>query len=285
MNLALRRAVLLPFPPTMKKPASLVVALLTSVSLLVTGCASAPQSKPVAQNELARKDIEKITRVEIFYHPAHYGVMDLGGSGAAGMSGAFGIFGLMAGLALHANSKLTVVERTEARSKEFTALLKDKGTPDVNAAQAEYLAELIRKSGREVILTSVKRPTGETPLMDVTTASSSDAATAVPVALNQPGTARLILRLTSAYGAESATSSYQSLMITDAVLRDASGKRLVSMELTKKDNGETYSTFESLKANADEAALSLNKDAVEQAQQVFHNTFDLPPLNTTVAAK
>ncbi len=269
----------------MKKPASLFVALLASVSLLVTGCASAPRSKPVAQNEMARNEIEKITRVEIFYHPSEYGVMDLGGSGAAGMSGAFGIFGLVAGLALDASSKLSFADRAAARSKEFTALLKDKGTPDINAAQAEYLAGLIRKSGREVIVTSVKRPTGETPLMDVTTASSTAAASAMPVALTQPGTARLILRVTTGYGAESATASYRSLMITHAVLREPGGKRLVFMELTKKDNGETYSTFESLKSNADEAALSLNKDAVEQAQQVFHNTFDLPPRTTTVAAK
>ncbi|MFX5793818.1 hypothetical protein ABTD98_22375, partial [Acinetobacter baumannii] len=69
------------------------------------------------------------------------------------MSGAFGIFGLVAGLALDASSKLSFADRAAARSKEFTALLKDKGTPDINAAQAEYLAGLIRKSGREVIVT------------------------------------------------------------------------------------------------------------------------------------
>ncbi|WP_457832457.1 hypothetical protein, partial [Staphylococcus aureus] len=60
---------------------------------------------------MARNEIEKITRVEIFYHPSEYGVMDLGGSGAAGMSGAFGIFGLVAGLALDASSKLSFADR------------------------------------------------------------------------------------------------------------------------------------------------------------------------------
>ncbi|MCA1323768.1 hypothetical protein [Herbaspirillum sp. alder98] len=245
----------------MKKTSSLLVTVTACIVFLISGCASAP--KQVEQKERARKDIEKITAVEIFYHPTHYVVMDLGGSSVSGIGGIFGVFGAIAGAAIEASSKLTFKERTEARSKEFMALLKDAKTPDLNAAQAEYLATLIRKSGREVIVTAVERPTQETSLMDVKD--------------GEPGVARLILRVTSGYTAETATASYKSTAITEFALRNPTGKRLVSMELSKRDNGETYSTFDSLKAASTVAAESLAKDANQQADSIFRQTFDLPP--------
>ena len=258
----------------MTKHASRLAALVVSLSILITGCASAPQTKQVAQNEKARQDIEKITRVEIFYHQPEYVVMDLGGSSASGMAGIFGVFGTLAGAAIDAGSKLTFKERAEARSKEFTALLKDSSTPDLTALQAGHLAELIKKSGREVTLTSVGRPGKETSMMDVASATGIN---------TDPGTARLILRVTSGYTAESATASYRSTVITEFVLRDASGKRLVSMYMNKRDNGETYSTFDSLKSASKVAAESLNKDALQHADDVYRGTFDLPQIAAVAA--
>ena len=270
---------------TMKKPASLLVALAASTALLLNGCASAPATKPVSQQELMRKDIEQITKVEIFYHPSEYAIVDLGGSDARGLAGAFGFFGLMAGLALDAGSKLTYQDRAEARSKEFTALMKDQGTPDLNAIQAERLAELIRQSGREVVITSTKRPSQDLLKMDVTPASGDQNASASTSPTNDAGTARLILRVSAGYGAESAMAVYHSMVLTDAVLRDANGKRLITLRLEKQNSGETYRTFEGLKSSAPDAMAVLKKDALAQAEHVYEGTFDLPKLTAAVASK
>ncbi|MBB3214377.1 hypothetical protein FHW67_003694 [Herbaspirillum sp. Sphag1AN] len=253
----------------MKKHPSLLVALLACVIALSAGCASTPEHVP--QKETARADIEKITKVDIFYHPAEYSVVDAGGSSLSGLASFLGPIGTLAGAALDAGSKLTVAERATARSKEFTALIEDAGTPEITLMQAERLAERIRESGREVRLISVKRPLGKMSAMD---ASDPEAATADYM----PDRARLVLRVTPGYRAESAMSSFQSVMTTAFVLRDAEGKHLVSYSLRKQDNGETYMAYEGLKEAAATAAASLLKDALAQADDVFVMTFDLAPV-------
>ncbi|MEB0140702.1 MULTISPECIES: hypothetical protein [unclassified Undibacterium] len=248
------------------KNKSLLLASLIFGIVLITGCTTTPVV--VSQKEVARKDIEKISKIEIFYQPSEYVVMDLGGSSASGVAGIFGVFGTIAGIAIDASSKLTFRERASARSKEFTDLLKAEKAPDINALQAEYLAALIKKSGRDVKLTSIAQPTEIASLMDVKKPTDNN--------LNDhQGYARLILRVTSGYTAESATSSYKSLAATEYVLRDHEGKRLVSENLINKDNGETYMTFDRLKSSSKVAAESLGKNTIAQADEIFRQTFDL----------
>lgn len=250
----------------------LSVLLALSIVLSV-GCATAPQPSP-SQKEVHRYAIERISKVEIFYHPAEYSVVDLGGSKASQMAGVFGLFGMFAILAAEAGSKLTAVERTEARSQEFDQLIQADKMADIHLAQAQQLAALIQGTGREVKLTKIERPSG----------GKSLAVSTQPKLDFTEGYAPLLLRVTTGYGAESATASYKSIALTEFALFDAGSHKqvLVTAQLKKRDNGVTYQTFDGLKSSRALAVESLQRDLGEAAQLVFNATFAPMEVPTSV---
>jgi len=242
-------------------------------TVVSVGCTFAPQASP-SQKEVNHDAIGRISSVEIFYHPAEYSVVDLGGSKASQMAGAFGVLGMFAILAAEAGSKLTAVERTEARSKEFDQLIQADRMADIHHVQAQQLAALIQGTGREVKLTKIARPSGGKSL-----ASSTQ-----PELRFNKGYAPLLLRVTTGYGAESATAAYKSIALTEFALLDAGSHKqvLVADQLKKRDNGVTYQTFDGLKSSRALAVESLQRDLGEAAQLVFNATFAPIEAPTTV---
>ena len=233
-----------------------------AVSILITGCASTPPK--LTQKELAKEELAKISKVEIYYHPSSYTIVDGGGSSMAGLGGALGLFGMFAALAVDAGSKLTAVERAEARSKEFNQLMLDAQVADINKEQAEAIARMIASTGREVKLTAIKRPAGD---------FSKDQEFASNVQWSE-GYAPLILRATTGYAAESATASYQSVAVTEYVLKDASGKQLIKNKLIRRGSGDTYQTFDGLKGATGAVVVVLNKDMQTQATELHQQSFE-----------
>lgn len=249
-------------------------ALVIFTTVISVGCTFAPQASP-SQKEVNHDAIERISKVEVFYHPAEYAVVDLGGSKASQMAGVFGVLGMLAILAAEAGSKLTAVDRTEARSKEFDQLIQADNMADIHLVQAQQLAALIQGTGREVKLTKIERPSG----------GDSLAISTRPTLDFTEGYAPLLLRVTTGYGAESATASYKSMALTEFALFDAgSPKRvLVTDQLKKRDNGVTYQTFDGLKSSRALAVESLQRDLGEAAQLVFNATF--APIEVPTAVK
>ena len=240
---------------------SLLVAICAT---LITGCATKTVVPPIAQ-ELNQAVIRKITKVEVFYHPAEFAVVDLGGSGAAGMAGILGPVGMLIALGMDASSKLTFKQRVEARSKQFDAAVKTSSLSDVNLLQAEYLAQAIRRTGREARISKIERPLGGD-------------AKAMAMGLGwKPADdhAGMVVRTTVGYGAESATASYKSIAINDFLLTDADGKTLAFGRAQRKDNGVTYQTFSGLLESHKTAVNSLTQDLIRNADEAMKKTLDL----------
>lgn len=238
-------------------------ALMCLAIVFSVGCASV-RHPSASQKEVNHDAIQRISKVEIFYHPAEYSVIDLGGSKASQMAGVFGPLGLLAVLAAEAGSKLTALDRAQARSKEFDQLIQADQMADINLVQAKQLATLIQDTGRDVKLTMIQRPQGErlaTPTQ--------------PKLEFTAGYAPLLLRVTTGYGAESATAAYKSIAVTEfALFDDTTQERLlVTDQLKKRDNGVTYQTFDGLKSSRALAVESLQRDQEDAAQLVFNATF------------
>jgi hypothetical protein len=231
---------------------------------LVSGCANNAPAPP-SQKEIHQAAIRNIKNVEILYHPDRYVVMDLGGSGGTGMGGLFGPIGMLVALGVDAGSKLTFAERAEARSKEFTAAVRASYPGrDLDAEFADKLADLLRKQGRTVSLTKIERPAGD-PLgigaeYHAMHSSAADA--------------NVVLRITTGYGAASATSSYEPLIVVEYAL--VQNKRiLVDGKISINDGKKSYLTFPELLGNHKEAVDEISRILSAVAERADNNMFDV----------
>jgi len=180
--------------------------LLVAAALL-SGCAmNTAQPALQARHEAARA----IEKVELIYNVEDQLIVtDGGGSGLTGFAGLLGPIGAILALTIDTNSRMSMADRTDRRSKEFTAAVRNSGAAmALNRKFAEQLAARLRESGREVKVTPFMRATGQLAEMQV------------PELRPTPGYSTLILRITTAYGASDATSSFKPFVLVEQLLRN-----------------------------------------------------------------
>ncbi|MDQ0591345.1 hypothetical protein [Variovorax paradoxus] len=198
------------------------------------GCA-ADAARPKLQ---ARQDATRsAAKVELVYNEEDQLIVtDGGGSGLTGFAGLLlGPIGALLALSIDTNSRMTMAARTDQRSKEFTAAVKDSGAAmTLNRQFAQQLAARLRESGREVKLTPFMRATGQAAEMKV------------PELQPMPGYSTLILRITTAYGAADATSSFKPFISVEQLLRDERQSVVHQTAHTADVIEPTYFSYEGL---------------------------------------
>jgi len=180
--------------------------LLVAAALL-SGCATNTAQPALQARHEATRAIEK---VELIYNVEDQLIVtDGGGSGLTGFAGLLGPIGAILALTIDTNSRMSMADRTDRRSKEFTAAVRNSGAAmALNRKFAEQLAARLRESGREVKVTPFMRATGQLAEMQV------------PELRPTPGYSTLILRITTAYGASDATSSFKPFVLVEQLLRN-----------------------------------------------------------------
>ena len=180
--------------------------LLVAAALL-SGCAMNTAQPALQARHEATRAIEK---VELIYNVEDQLIVtDGGGSGLTGFAGLLGPIGAILALTIDTNSRMSMADRTDRRSKEFTAAVRNSGAAmALNRKFAEQLAARLRESGREVKVTPFMRATGQLAEMQV------------PELRPTPGYSTLILRITTAYGASDATSSFKPFVLVEQLLRN-----------------------------------------------------------------
>jgi len=209
-----------------------LIFLLVAAALL-SGCAANTVAPVLQTRNDATRSIEK---VEVIYNAQDQLIVtDGGGSGLTGFVGFLGPIAALLALSVDTNSRMTMAARTDQRSKEFTAAVKNSGAPmALNRQFAERLAARLRHSGREVKLTPFMRATGETAQMQVQELQPT------------PGYSTLILRITTSYGAADATSSFKPYVWVEQLLRDEK-QSVVGQTLQVADVSEpTYLLYDGL---------------------------------------
>jgi hypothetical protein len=236
---------------------------------LLSGCA-APLPQYLSQKKENQAAIGKIQQVEIFYHADDgYVVLDLGGSSMTGLGGLLGPIGALVALAADAGSKLTMAERAAGRTKEFTNAVRQRFPgQDLNLEFAQKLAALIQETGRTVKITKIDRPTGDMLM-------SKSIPTNLPVTENH---VPVLLRISSGYGAESATTSYRPFIKAEYVLARDAKQVYVENSMTVKDGAKTYLTYPELLADHEAASNELKSILISLAPTAYKNMFDLGEL-------
>lgn len=246
--------------PSPKKRMNKFIALF-AVAIVLTGCAAGPDK---AALQTRKEALTTISKVEIFYNDKdELVVMDGGGSTMAGMAGIFGPVGMLVALGADATSKLTLAERAEARSKEFTALVgKSETAQTLNRQFAEELASRMRAGGKEVKVTPVQRIKGDLASANMPNASFT------------AGYAPLVLRITSGYGAKDALSRYKPIIVIEQTLkRDGQEKALYRNTFTSPADEPTYMAYSSLLERNKEAHDGLRRAMVNAADAVYQSMF------------
>lgn len=240
----------------MKKLLASIIA-----AVVLSGCATGPDKAALKAREDA---LAKISKVEIFYNGKdELVVIDGGGSSMTGMAGLFGPVGMLVALGADAASKLTLAERAEARSKEFTEMIgQGDSAQTLNRQFAEELANRIRAGGREVKTTPIQRKGGDLAISKM------------PDAQLTPGYAPLFLRITTAYGAKDALSSYRPVIVIDHALKQHDGETSVYQNTFSARDGEpTYMAYATLLSQSKEAHDGLRRGLLDAADKVYTSVF------------
>ncbi|EJL71178.1 hypothetical protein PMI12_04426 [Variovorax sp. CF313] len=239
---------------------------------LVSGCATdAPPPALQARHDAARS----VAKVEIIYNQEdELIVVDGGGSGLTSFAGFLGPIGALLALGIDTNSRMTTADRTDRRSKEFTAAVRNSGVPmGLNSYFAERLAARLRDGGREVKLTPFMRATGKLPEMQV------------PELQPTPGYSTLILRITTAYGASDATSSFKPIVAVEQLLRDEHQAVLYQASHTSDLSQPTYFRYDGLLNDPAVAREGLRQGLAQVVQPAYAGMFgDDEPRMAHVAA-
>lgn len=198
------------FMNMLREDASMSLKTLTPLlvaAALLSGCATNTAQPALQARHEATRAIEK---VELIYNVEDQLIVtDGGGSGLTGFAGLLGPIGAILALTIDTNSRMSMADRTDRRSKEFTAAVRNSGAAmALNKKFAERLAARLRESGREVKVTPFMRATGQLAEMQV------------PELRPTPGYSTLILRITTAYGASDATSSFKPFVLVEQLLRN-----------------------------------------------------------------
>lgn len=234
---------------------------LISIAALAAGCATGPDKAALQ----ARKDAtSKLPKIELLYNEQdELVVMDLGGSSMTGMAGLLGPIGLLVAAGVDAGSKLSMAERAEKRSKEFTtAVQKDAPAQGLNKQFAEQLADRIRAGGREVKVTPTKRAIGALSKMST------------PDALVNPDYAPLIVRITAGYGAKDATSSFQPTITVEYQLKKDDKAIVYQSSYVKRPDEPTYFTYAALLDQPAAARQGLALGLTSAVDPIYRGLFE-----------
>lgn len=237
------------------------VSTLLTIALL-SSCASQQVATP-SLKEVNRVKVNSISKVEVFYHEDIYSIIDLGGSGLSGLSGLFGPLGTLVGMTADSASKGTMKSRAETRSEEFTKYVLQDNTSSLSYDFANALADKLKAEGKQVKVTKINRPMGDNSLVLSTTSDITPTS----------DYARLILRITPGYGAQSATSSYQSLMLIETLLQDEYGGPISEYKVTKRNFSESYFTFAGLLSDHKKAFNDLKVGAISTTPSFYSGLF------------
>ena len=238
-----------------------LIALLTA-GVMLAGCAAGPDKVAL---QAQRDAIAKIAKIEIFYNgDDELGVLDGGGSNMTGLAGLFGPIGLLVAVGVHANSRLTMAERAQARSKEFTTAVAKSGSEQtLNRQFAEALAAPIRATGKDVKIT----PTQRIKAGDLDSEG-------IPEVQITPGYAPLILRITTGYVAKDALSSYRpTIVIEQALKRDGQERPLYKNTFTSPVEEPSYMSYSTILDKNKEAHDGLRRGMVSAAEAVYKSMF------------
>ncbi|QFZ85352.1 hypothetical protein GFK26_22585 [Variovorax paradoxus] len=251
-------------------PLKTLTSLLVAAALL-SGCAANSVAPALQTRHDATRSIEK---VEVIYNAQDQLIVtDGGGSGLTGFAGFFGPIAALLAISADTGSRMTMAARTDQRSKEFTAAVKNSGaTMALNRQFAERLAARLRESGREVKLTPFMRATGEHAQMQVQELPPT------------PGYSTLILRITTSYGAADATSSFKPYVWVEQLLRDEK-QSVVGQTLQVADVSEpTYLLYDGLLKDTAGAREGLKRGLDQIVQPAYVEMFGEEVLHKAGAA-
>ncbi len=204
--------------------------------------------------------ISKITKIEIMYHNDDFVIIDGGGSNITGLGSFLGPIGSIAEATAQIVSKSTVSDRASQRSKEFNNTILN-NFPEINCSAnfVNEFAKKLRENGKEVKITLIDRPHGE----------FDDSFKIAP----QDGYARIVFRITTGYGAETATSSFNPLIINEYIFIDENNKVLASGNETKKNFGESYFTYQGLLEAHKKAVITLQDGLLSTVDTIYKDAF------------
>lgn len=208
------------------------------------------------------------SKLELFYDvDEEIVVVDSGTSNMLGMAGIFGFVGLIAATAAAGANAATTVDRTKARSKEFTNKLReDAAALDINRRFVEAYASTLRAEGKDVVLTPLtSRAKGGVPKM--------------PDGLERrEGYAALVVRLTKGYSAPDSASSYSMVAVVEQALYGEAGA-LIHDGTRKLSGGPTYTFYASLLTNRREAFEAIDAAIMGSVEGARRSLFEGPSLD------
>ena len=238
----------------------LLVPLLVAAALLA-GCATSATQTALQPRPDATRSLAKI---ELLYNEEdQFTVVDGGGSAIMGFAGLLGPAGTLVSLGFEVGSRATRADRTARRSKEFTAAVKN----DSAAAQtlsrqfAEQFAARLRESGREVTLIPAFRVNG--PVAEMQALGHRPA----------PGYSTLTMRITAAYGAPDATSSFKPFVAVEQVLRNEQQAVVHQATHTADLAAPTYYMYDGLLQDVPGAREGLRRGFVQAVQPAYAAMF------------
>lgn len=234
---------------------------------VLAGCATAPKPMLSTQEKAefgAR--LERIKSVEILYSDKDaITVVDGGGSGAIGLAGLLGPIGLIAAVVADGASKVTRMERGQARTSEFKAkVLAELPMSNLSRDFAEQVAEKLTARGMEVKLTPLS---GSRPGFDL--------ATYPEVANVAPGRAAIVLWNNPGIAAESATAAYQASAVVDFYCQDADKNKIVDGQL-RSTGGDVGRSFAGLLADVKPVYESVRTHYLKHHEKIVQECFSVP---------
>ena len=253
--LAGRRGTLLqrPSPQVAMKT---LVPLLAAAALLAGCAASTPQTAQQTRPEATRS----LAKIELLYNEEdQFTVVDGGGSAVAGFAGLLGPVGTLVALGFEVGSRATLADRKERRSKEFTAAAKNDGAASASLSRqfAERFAQRLRESGREVKLTPAYRVNG--PVAEMQALGHRPT----------PGYSTLTMRITAAYGAPDATSSFKPFVAVEQVLRNEQQSVVYQATHTADLEEPAYFMYEGLIQDIAGAREGLRRGFAQAVQPAY----------------
>jgi hypothetical protein len=238
------------------------------IAALFVGCAT-PQQPNLY--ELKKREnqvtISQIKQIEIVYHEdEEYAVINESATADTSHMAQFGVLGLIFADGFKALSGSRAADQT----KIYTAAIKKEfQDQSINFELAKKLQELIVKSGRNVKLTKVARPTGL-----LSHVADKPSTFAVKDFKPAEGYTQLILRNTIGYAAGTDLMSFRSLARTEFSLQNYGSAVLLERRIEKRGTGDTYSTFGPLLEARQKSFPILLSDAVSNSDVVMQAIFE-----------
>lgn len=243
-----------------------VIALAITVGML-GGCATStkPIISPQEQADYSAR-LERIKSVEILYSDQDaITVVDSGGTGAIGFAALLGPIGMLAAVVADGASKMTSLDRANARTAEFKAkVLTELPNSNLSKDFAEHVAEKLTARGMQVKLTALS---GSRPGFDL--------ATYPEVANVESGRAALVIWNNPGISAESATAAYKASAVVEFYCQDADKRKIVDGQV-RSTGGDVGRSFAGLLTDIKPAYETVRAHYLTLHQKVIDECFNVP---------